>query len=140
MTTDIILTDITNGTLDINNDWTGTGIFDVLMSAVNKNIESQYMKNRITGSDYATVYLGSIQAVLQQSMEYALREKLVEAQIDNAIKDTEFKTEQVKLLYTERVGKDKEVASMGLDNVVKLRETSRVTDATYVYQPAYEGV
>ena len=123
MAADILLTDITNGSLDGNNDWTGTGVFDVLMSAVNKNIESQYMKNRITGSDYATVYLGSIQAVLQQSMEYALREKLV--------------AEQISLIYTERVYKDKQTAMLGMDGVMKSQNV--INDASHVYVPKYNN-
>ena len=128
MATDIVVTDITNGSLDLNNDWTGTGIFDVLMSAVNKNIESQYLKNRITGSDYANVYLGSIQAVLQQSMEYTLREKLVEA-------DIELKASQIALAYTERVFKDKQTAMLGMDGVMKTQ--NGITDVTHVYTPKY---
>lgn len=123
MAADIILTDITNGSLDGNNDWTGTGVFDVLMSAVNKNIESQYMKNRITGSDYATVYLGSIQAVLQQSIEYTLREKLV--------------TEQISSVYTDRVYKDKQTAMLGMDGVMKTQNA--ITDPAHVYVPKYNN-
>ena len=123
MAADILLTDITNGSLDTNNDWTGTGVFDVLMSAVNKNIESQYMKNRITGSDYATVYLGSIQAVLQQSIEYTLREKLV--------------TEQISSVYTDRVYKDKQTAMLGMDGVMKTQNA--ITDPAHVYVPKYNN-
>lgn len=122
----IELSSITNGSLNINQDWVGTGVFDVLMAAVNKNIEGQYIKGRITGADYAATYLGAIQSVLAQSVEFALREPLTDA--------------QVSVAYTERIGKDKEVAAMGMDNVMKLREKSRVDDINYVYKPAYEKV
>ncbi len=81
MPADIVLTDLTNGAV-VNGDWEGTGIFDVLMKAVNENIEIQYDKGRIKGADYAQVYLSSMQAVISQSIQYSLQEKLQEAQID----------------------------------------------------------
>ena len=131
MATDIVITDVTNGDLDINNDWVGTGVFDVLMNAVNKNIDGQYIKGRITGSDYANVYLGAMQAVLAQSVDYVMKEKVTESQIDNMAEDT-------KLKYVERVIKDKQSATMGMDNIMKLREASKASDANYVYVPAYK--
>ena len=71
MTVAITINDLTNGNT-VNQTWTGTGIFDVLIDAVNSNIEIQYQKGRITGSDYATVYLGAMQAVLDQSVKFML--------------------------------------------------------------------
>ena len=82
--TDILLTDLTNGSL-VGNEWVGTGVFDKLMEAVNKNIESQYLKGRITGVNYAEVYLGAIQSVIAQSAQYILQEKVTEANVDNLI-------------------------------------------------------
>ena len=48
--TDIVVEDITNGTA-VGNVWTGTGVFDKLLAAVNKNIELQYTLGRIKGMD-----------------------------------------------------------------------------------------
>lgn len=96
MATDITIEELTNGAL-VDNDWTGTGVFDKLIAAVNKNIEGQFNKGRITGKDYATVYLGGIQAVLQQSMEFLLREKLTEAQTDATLADIALKETQTKM-------------------------------------------
>lgn len=226
----IEIVDITNGSV-INNEWTGSGIFDVLIKAVNKNIEIQCDSGRITAAEYGSLYSQAIQAVLAQSIEYVMRKDFTIAQIEGLEKDAELKTyelvnikpkeleimdkeilikekelelkttesnrvrdtteaelekqwgysvtrdindelvlgattgtgaidkelelktkqisvmekeillkdAQKSLAYTERVGKDKEVASMGLDNVLKLREADRVNSSTYVYQPAYEG-
>jgi hypothetical protein len=94
---DILITDLTDGSLDINNDWSGTGVFDKLIEAVNKNIEGQYNKGRISGSDYANVYLGSMQSVLAQSMEFLLREKLVEAQIQDTEASVALKENQLEV-------------------------------------------
>jgi len=79
----------------------GTGVFDKLMQAVNAQIESQYLNNRITGSDYANVYLGSMQAVLQQSMQFVMSEQLTEAQIEGILADNLVKAEDVKLRKAE---------------------------------------
>lgn len=132
MATEINLSDLTSGTI-VNQEWSGSGVFDTLMSAVNKNIEVQFNKGRITGHNYAEVYLGGIQAVLQQSVEFLLRKDLTEAQIDIA-------KQQALSAYVERIGKDKEVAKMGLDNVVKNVEAERLTNGTMVYTPQYEEI
>jgi len=108
MATNIVLTDLTNGSLTASNEWTGTGVFDVLVNAVNKNIEGQYNLGRINATDYANVYLGGLQSVIQQSMQYLLQEKQVEAQVDllaaqkseaelNGIKDRLLKDEQISV-------------------------------------------
>ena len=157
------LSDITNGSIKADGDWEGTGIFDVLMHAVNKNVTTQYAKSRINSNDFANVYLGSIQAVLQQSIEYSLRKDLTAAQIDGALKDNLLKDEQLlitayerehiqpkslekllkeialiesntKLSYTERVIKDKSAAELGLDDVVKTFNTTPPA----VYTPQYK--
>jgi len=70
---------ITNATLTqgssltvTNNVVTGTGAFDDLMEAVNIHLEAQFNLGRITGSDYATVYLGAMQSALQQSVAFVM--------------------------------------------------------------------
>ena len=233
MATDIQITDLTDGVLSPADEWVGSGIFDKLIAAVNSNIEGQFNKGRIKGADYANVYLGSIQSVLQQSLQYVLQEKQTEAQVDLAIvqkeemvlngaseralqaaqlaiaqkelllketelniklKELEIRTyefsqmlplqkiklesditvtdaqvvgiskdnlvkdeqvlmsvfertvvqpkeleklqEEVSLTYVTRVGKDKEVASMGLDSVVKVGNTSPEA----VYTPKYKVI
>ncbi len=50
----------------------GEGIFDNLMETVTKHIDAQFENGRIKGADYATVYLGSLQTVLTQSVQYAI--------------------------------------------------------------------
>lgn len=144
----------------------GTGVFDKLMEAVNNNILAQYNANRITNSDYATVYLGSLQAVLTQSIQFVLQEQVSEAQIGGMLKDNELKakqlemanveklikqyqldnilpkelalkSEQISSSYTERLVADKQAAKLGLDNVMKKSEASRDSDVNFVYVPNY---
>lgn len=105
MATDININEFTDGTL-VNNEWTGTKVFDVLMNAVNKNIEGQYNQQRLTGSDYATVYLGALQMVIQQSMGYIMGEKEKEATVDNLLKQGEVYDAQIGLYNRQKEGFD----------------------------------
>ena len=80
--TPITIDDLTLATLD------GTGVFDVLMRANKAHLEAEYSKNRIKGSEYATVYLGSLEAVLNAALQFllqkdkiALEAQLIEQQI-----------------------------------------------------------
>ena len=118
----IEITDLTNGFVK-NNEWTGTGIFDVLANAVNKNIEIQCDSGRITTAEYGTVYSQAIQAVIAQSIDFILRKELVESQIS--------------LIYTERVYKDKQTAMLGMDGVMKSQNV--INDASHVYVPKYNN-
>lgn len=99
MATNIAITDLTSGSLGSDNEWSGTGVFDKLIEAVNKNIEGQYNLGRINGSDYANVYLGSMQSVIAQSMQYLLQEKQVEAQIDKLKEETAYQKLEQQALY-----------------------------------------
>ena len=130
---------VTNGQVT-NGEWQGTGVFDTLIAAVNKNVELQYQKGRITGNDYANVYLGGMQAVLQQAMQWVLQADTNAAQTDDIRKSIELKDAQLKLAYAERVLKDKQAALLGLDNVVKNKEQERLTNVDAVYTPQYEVI
>lgn len=146
---------------DITNE-AGTGIFDKLMVSINTNINAQFENNRITGNDYANVYLGSMQAAMAQSIQFALQEQLTEAQVDAVRADIDVKerltvsqlaaeaadldvkerltVSQLENAFTDRVIKDKQAAKLGLDNVMKLSEASRDADDAFVYTPQYEDV
>lgn len=53
----------------------GTGVFDVLMRAVSQHINEQQERQIISGNDYATVYLGGLQATLNTALEFLLRSR-----------------------------------------------------------------
>lgn len=121
--TDIVITDITTGAVN------GTGIFDKLMASVKTHIQEEYDNGRIKGPEYSQVYLGALQSVLSQSVQYALQEKQTEAQVDLLV-------EQKKVAYVDRVIKDKEAAALGMDKVVRVANTAATTEE--VYTPKYE--
>ena len=74
--------DFSNGHIDTTSPnapvWEGTGVFDELMKAINGNIQVQYDSGRIKGTEYATVYLGSMQAAISEAMKYMLNKKTIE--------------------------------------------------------------
>ena len=132
MATDIQFSDLTNATTPTD----GTGYFDKLLSTINIHINDQYNQGRLTGTDYASVYLGSMQSAISQSLEFLLKEKLIEAQTDGAISDAKTKEQQSKIAYIERIIKDKEAVKAGLD---KLNKT--ISDSPEdIYTPKYETV
>ena len=61
-----------NVTTSADNVVTGSGIFDDMMETVNAHMAAQFNLGRITGSDYATVYLTAIQATVQQAVAFTI--------------------------------------------------------------------
>jgi hypothetical protein len=75
---DIQVSDITNSTALTDGD----GIFDKLIQAVERHIDGQFNKGRLAGTDYANVYLGSMQSVLSESIKFILGEQQADKQAD----------------------------------------------------------
>jgi hypothetical protein len=88
------IVEVTNGSV-VNSDWVGTGVFDILINAVNKNIEIQYNKGRITSAQYADVYLGGLQAVLQQAIQLVLQADTSAAQTADILATTAIKEREI---------------------------------------------
>ena len=65
------LSDLTQTTLD------GSGVFDTLMRSMKAHLEAEYQKGRIKGAEYSTVYLGSLTAVLDASLNFLLQREKV---------------------------------------------------------------
>lgn len=53
----------------------GTGVFDILMQTVKLHLGDEFDAGRIDGSEYATVYLGALTAVLQQSISFLAQQQ-----------------------------------------------------------------
>ena len=53
----------------------GTGVLDVLMRANKAHLDLEFTSGRIKNSEYATVYLGSLEAVLQTSLAFLLQKR-----------------------------------------------------------------
>ena len=103
MSTKVDINDFSNGSIDNSNPqepkWEGTGVFDIIMKAANENIKIQNQTSRITGAEYAEVYLGTMQTAISEAMKYIL-------QRDNMTKDEELKQANIDLLNRQREGFD----------------------------------
>ena len=97
----ITIANLTAGvSTDADNVVTGTGIFDDMMETVNAHMAAQFNLGRITGSDYATVYLTAIQATVQQAVAYTIG-----VQKGNAEESLLFQKEITEFAQTEQATK-----------------------------------
>ena len=78
--------DFSNGVVDHTNpalpEWSGSGVFDKLMHAINGNILVQYESGRIKGPEYAQVYLGSMQTAVVEAMKFMLTKEQIDKDLD----------------------------------------------------------
>ena len=78
--------DFSNGVVDYTNpalpEWSGSGVFDKLMYAINGNILVQYESGRIKGPEYAQVYLGSMQTAVVEAMKFMLTKEQIAKDLD----------------------------------------------------------
>jgi hypothetical protein len=79
----------------------GNGIFDVLMRAAAAHLEAEFNKNRIKGTEYSEVYLGSMTQVMQTALQFLvtkekidLEAQLLQKQIEQAAAQTELINQQ----------------------------------------------
>lgn len=100
----------------------GVGVFDVLMRSVKAQLDAEYQANRIKGSEYATVYLGSLQAVLQTSLQMVLAQEKTNLEIQVLEKELLLKDQQVtrtnkeiEVLEQKRLTELAQVESTGVD-------------------------
>lgn len=61
----------------------GDGVFDVLITSVKAHLKEEFDKQRITGKEYAQVYLTTMNATLAQAIEYLQKSKTVGYEITN---------------------------------------------------------
>lgn len=75
------------------NSLTGDGVFDRMMQAAECHIQDEYIKNRITGSNYATAYIQIMNTVIQTAAQFTLTQ-------DNSLLELEkLKFEREKLKF-----------------------------------------
>jgi hypothetical protein len=99
----VTLPDLTTQAID------GTGVFDALMKTLSLHMAAQFEKGRITGKEYGEVYLGGLQATLQQSVSFLVnkdkvhwdallvREQVKLTQLQQAIAKNEFQLGKLRL-------------------------------------------
>lgn len=105
----IDITDVTTGVIG------GDGVLDKLLSTMTEHLTAQYEKRRITGVEYATLYLGAYQATLQQALALTLAKETQAYEIKNLDWEAKLKEAQYNLAV-----KQLEVATYELANKVPL--------------------
>lgn len=143
---------LTSGTVE------GNGVFDALMKAVDAHLTQQHLKNRITGADYAKVYLGAMTAVMQFGTQYLLGKdrahlenlallenlKLAQAQTIKAQAEVQLIAGQIQIAmfqaaemrlraYTARnqYAASKMDLVLGYNNILDAESKQKLTFATY---------
>ena len=119
---DIELSNLTDSTNADN----GTGVFDKLIQSVEHHIESQYKAGRITGNDYSSVYLGSMQSVLSESVKFLLSEQQVEKEVD--------------LLNEQIISEQKKNEAGGLIDLEKKKNQEQIDLIIAQTAAQYEGI
>lgn len=143
--TDIALTNLTNTTAETFGS--GDGVFDKLMQTVTLHIQKEYEDGRIAGNDYAQVYLGSLQTVMAQAVQFLLQEQEAGKRadlIDSQIRESEEKIDLVSAqtanqyeqisssqskTVRENLLNNKQVIKLQKDTVLTERQT---TDQAYI--------
>lgn len=82
------LSDLTQASL------TGEGAFDVLMRATKEHLEAEYRAGHIKGTDYATVYLGSLTQVMQTALAFILAKQKTDLEAQLLQKQIELTNQQ----------------------------------------------
>ena len=125
MTKIVDINDFSNGSIDNSNPqdpkWEGTGVFDIIMKAANENIKIQNQASRITGAEYAEVYLGTMQTAISEAIKFLLNK-------DQLTKDLELKQAQIAamesdtLIKSAQSAKDIAVKDANIDLLNRQRE------------------
>lgn len=87
----------------------GEGVFDVLMRSMKEHLESEFTRGRIKGPEYATVYLGSLEPVLQAALQFLLQKD--KTALEAQLLEVQLQVAQVQLL-TAQVEKQKAEAEL----------------------------
>ena len=126
----------------VNSDLNAPGVFEVLMTAMENRLQSQFSKGRITGPEYATVYLGATSVILQQSMQFVLSKEeayqrglqiqkeveLTEKKILQTIAETENIKAQLEVIEKWSLRADAEIALLNQKKVTEAGQTNNVAN------------
>lgn len=117
--------DLTTATLD------GTGVFDILMRANKAHLDHEYQKGKIKQTEYATVYLGSLEHVLQQSVAFllskdkvALEALLLEKQIELAGVEVQKAQVELQIAQANLTKIPAEIALLGAQKDLVVQQTA----------------
>jgi len=119
----------------------GGGVFDELMRAAKAHLQEEYSKGRIKGPEYATVYLGAMTQVMQQSITFLLEKQradaqaeLLKAQVITEAKQQALLDVQVEKTHKEIAHLDAQIALTGQQRTNLTAEKLRIDAQTALIQ------
>lgn len=103
---------------------TGNGVFDVLMRTTKLHLDQEFAQNRIRGTEYSQVYLGSLTAVLEHSLRFLLDKdksfleaSLIEAQVRLADAQARLVEKQIEAQILQLSKVNAETALLGAQKI-----------------------
>jgi hypothetical protein len=124
----ITIKDVTdNVQVDSEFKVTGDGVLDDLMETLTTHLTAQYDAGRIVGNDYATVYLGMIQAVLAQSIQFVMGVPQAQEQATLTSAKTDLTKEQLNTELLRQGLLDRQ--TKGFDDDAKQKLLKQVLDS-----------
>ena len=127
----ISIDDVTSNVVtstDGNYTITGDGVFDKLMATVTTHINAQYDSSRIRGPEYASTYLGAIQATLAQATGFTMQAEAQSLQNIDISKGTELKESQNLEIKANTDRKDAEFDQAILEKTEKWDKQKLIVD------------
>lgn len=108
----------------------GTGILDILMQTMTKSLDDQFSKSRITGKDYAEVYLGTVTALVPQAIAYVLGKQQADKQAELIVKQTELAQKQIEVSTEQLLKEVLERNILVKEEALKTAQIAKVTADT----------
>lgn len=97
----------------------GNGVFDILMRATKAHLDEEYTKNRIRGTEYSQVYLGSLTAVMEQSLRFLLEKD--KSTLEASLIDAQVRLAEAQILLVQKqIEKEDQEAQLRAAQVAKI--------------------
>jgi len=108
----LTLEQITTGTIE------GTGSFDKIMQVLKLHMAEEHETGRITGSDYAKVYVGGLQYALSEAIRFETTKDSIDADIAMKAKQLEILQAQLEMLNQQKLTEVQNTAIKTYENTV----------------------
>ncbi len=116
----------------------GSGAFDVLMKAINKHLDEQYKKNRLSAAEWGKVYIQGIELALTQANSYLVESNKATWAGENAKRQAEMLEIQKATLVQEHSTRVLETITAKM-NLAKIQVDANVSMGTLVLGKAKIG-
>ena len=116
----ILTKDLTTGAVG------GAGVFDQLMVSVDAHLNREFKANRIKGTDYAQVYVGSMTAAMQNAVQFLLGKQAADKQAELLASQTLTEAYTLSDLLPAQI--DKLAAEIALLGQKKSTEEAQIKD------------